>query len=122
MTGFVFDVVSELFLFGVVPLFLTTATVWILWHVLEKIDDVTEIKSFLTFIVSIVPFAMLFYGGLAIALYDDMMNVSGGLKSVLLPLPSLSWTILVGTIIYIGLAVWLWSHWRKLRIRQSAML
>src|SRR5262249_43898807 len=28
----------ELILFGLVPLFLTLATVWILWHFLEKID------------------------------------------------------------------------------------
>ena len=29
---------SELILFGLVPLFLTLATVWILWHSLEKIN------------------------------------------------------------------------------------
>jgi hypothetical protein len=56
MTGFVFDVVSEIFLFGVVPLFLTVGTVAILWHVLEKInpDEVTDIESFSTFIVVVV--------------------------------------------------------------------
>ena len=34
----------ELILFGLVPLFLTLATVWILWHSLEKInpDEVTR--------------------------------------------------------------------------------
>jgi hypothetical protein len=58
---------------------------------------------------------MLIYGGLAIVLYDDMMDVSGGLKLVLLPLPSLSWAILFGTIIYISLTVWVWSHWRQRR-------
>jgi hypothetical protein len=35
------EIASELILFGLVPLFLTLATIWILWHSLEKItpDD-----------------------------------------------------------------------------------
>jgi hypothetical protein len=68
-------------------------------------DEVTDIASFLTFIVVVVPFVMLIYGGLAIVLLDEMMDVSGGMKSVLLPLPPLSWVILVGLVIYTGLAV-----------------
>jgi hypothetical protein len=41
MTGFALETAFELILFGLVPLFLTLATVWILWHSLEKItpDD-----------------------------------------------------------------------------------
>src|SRR5215471_4872577 len=41
MTGFALETASELILFGLVPLFLTLATIWILWHSLEKItpDD-----------------------------------------------------------------------------------
>ena len=38
MTGLALETASELFLFGLVPLFLTLATVWILWHPLEKIN------------------------------------------------------------------------------------
>ena len=44
MTGFALETAFELILFGLVPLFLTLATVWILWHSLEKInpDEVTQ--------------------------------------------------------------------------------
>jgi hypothetical protein len=43
MTGFALETAFELILFGLV-LFLTLATVWILWHSLEKInpDEVTR--------------------------------------------------------------------------------
>jgi len=40
MTGFALETASELILFGLVPLFLTLATVWILWHSLEPDDYV----------------------------------------------------------------------------------
>ena len=86
MIGFVFEVVSELILFGFVPLFLTVATVWVVWHVFEKIDpnEVKNIQSFVTFIVVVVPFAMLFYGGLTILVYDQMMTASGSWRAVFL--------------------------------------
>ena len=38
MTGFALETASELILFGLVPLFLTLATIWILWHSLERIN------------------------------------------------------------------------------------
>ena len=87
------------------PLFLTVGRSGFFSTSLEKInpDEVTDITSFLTFIVVVVQFVMLIYGGLAIVLYNEMMNVSGGLRSVFLPLASLSWVILVGTVI--GLAM-----------------
>jgi len=58
MTGFALERVSELVLICFVPLFSTVATVWILWQVLKKIEPDVDIRSFLTFIVVIVPFAM----------------------------------------------------------------
>ena len=83
---------------------MTVATVWIIWHVLEKInpDDVTDIGSFLTFIIAVIPFVILNCGGLTIIIYDEMMAVSGGSRSVHLPLVSSSGVILVGAVIYIG--------------------
>ena len=44
MTWFALEIAFELVLFGLVPLFLTLATVWILWHSLKKInpDEVTR--------------------------------------------------------------------------------
>ena len=63
MTGFAFETAFELVLFGLVPMVLIVGTVWILWHVQEKIySDVTDIKSFLTFILVI----------------DDAMNAGSG--------------------------------------------
>jgi hypothetical protein len=117
-TPFVIETIYELILFGLVPLLVTLATVWILWYVLEKIDpdEVTEIPSFLTFIIVAVPFVILNYGGLTILIYNEMTVESGGSHPVLLPLAPQ--VIVVGAVVYIGLAVWLWSHWRKLRIHQ----
>jgi hypothetical protein len=116
MTGFGFETVFELIFFGFLPVFLIVATVWIVWHVLEKIDpnEVKHIQSFVTFIIVVVPFVMLFYGGLAILIYDQMMTASGSWRAVLLPLTESPWAV-----INIGLTVWLWSHWRKLAIHQS---
>ena len=51
-TEFVFsEAAYELVLFGFVPLFLTVATVWILWHVSGRInpDEITDIQSLLIF-------------------------------------------------------------------------
>jgi len=86
MIGFVFEVVSELILFGFVLLFLTVVTVWVVWHIFEKIgpNEVKNIQSFVTFIVVVVPFVMLSYGGLTILVYDQMMTASGSLAVVAL--------------------------------------
>jgi hypothetical protein len=52
------DVIFELMLIGFVATFVTVATVWILWSFLEK-SEVIDIRSFLTFVVVVVPFVML---------------------------------------------------------------
>ena len=54
MIGFAFKTAFLCF----VPLFLTVATVLILWQAFKKIEPDAGIRSFLTFIVVIVPFAM----------------------------------------------------------------
>ena len=68
MIEFVFEVISELILFAFLPVSLMAATVWIIWRVLETIDpkEVKSIQSFVTYIVVVVPFVMLFYGGMSI--------------------------------------------------------
>ena len=50
MAVFAFEIVSELFLFGVLPLFATVAAVWAFWNVFETIDpnEAKSIRSFLT--------------------------------------------------------------------------
>ena len=118
MTGFVFETVFELIFFGFMPVILIVATVWIVWHLLEKIDpdEVKSIQSFVTYIIVVVPFVMLFYGGFAILIYDQMMAASHGWH--LLPLSPSSLVMLAAAIVYVGLTVWLWSRWRKLAINQ----
>jgi hypothetical protein len=114
MTGFAFTV-SEILL-CVVPLFLTVATVWILWQALEKIEPDVDIRSFLTFIVVIVPFVMFVCLGV-VALFHDKIATWSGSRTVL-PLNLPSHAMVAGTVLYIGQTVWLWSRWRKLTIRQ----
>jgi len=117
-TGLALETISELAFFGLVPLLLIVGTVWILWHVHEKInpDDVTDIRSFLTFILVIVPFVSSTYFGLAIILYDAI-NAGSGWPTIL-PLSELSPVLLGFAAFNIGLTVWLWLQWHKLRISQ----
>ena len=65
----------------------------------------------------VVPFAMLVFCGLAVVMYDQLVTASGSWRAVFLPLTEWPWVILAGAAIYIGLTVWVWSHWRKLAIR-----
>ena len=118
MTGLALETISELAFFGLVPLLLIVGTVGILWRVHEKIypDDVTDIRSFLTFILVIVPFVSSTYFGLAIILYDAI-NAGSGWPTIL-PLSELSPVLLVFAAFNIGLTVWLWLQWHKLRISQ----
>jgi hypothetical protein len=120
MAVFVFEIVSELFLFVIMPLFATVAAVWTFWNVLAAIDpnEVKSIQSFLTVIVVVVPFVMLVFYGLAVVMYDQLMTASGSWRAVFLPLKESPWVILAGAVIYFGLTVWTWSHWRKLAISQ----
>jgi|SRR6516225_12254434 len=113
MTGFAFERVSELILLCFVPLFLTVATVWILWRALEKIEPDADIRSFLTFIVVIVPFVMFVCLGMAVIFHDEIAIWSG--SPTVLPLNPPSHAMIAGTVIYIGQTAWLWWDRRKLR-------
>ena len=112
MTGFAFTV-SEILL-CVVPLFLTVATVWILWQALEKIEPHAGIRSFLAFIIVIVPFVMLVCLGVAVIFHDEIAKWSGSPTVSLLNPPSHA--VVAGAAIYISQTVWLWSSWRKRRM------
>jgi len=119
MTGVALEIVSEVILFGVMPLFLMVGTIWILWFLVEKInpDEVIDIRSFSVFIVVIVPFVMLICFGTAVIFYDAMAISSG--RGTVLPLESSRLEmVLGGAAFFIGQTVWLWSRWRRLRIRQ----
>jgi len=120
MAVFVFEIVSELFLFGVLPLFATVAAVWAFWNVFETIDpnEAKSIRSFLTVIVVVIPFTTLVFYGLAVVMYDQLVTASGSWRAVFLPLTESPWLIPAVAVIYIGLTVWAWSHWRKLAISQ----
>ena len=118
MAVFFLESVTELILFGLLPLFVTVATVWILWRVLEKIDEVIDTRSFLTFIIVVMPFVILVCGGLTFVIYNEMMGASGAPTILPLAVP-LSWeTLAGGAIIYIGLVPWVWLRWHKLSIRK----
>jgi hypothetical protein len=113
------DVTPELILIGFVATFLTVATVWILWYLLEK-SEVIDIRSFLTFVVVIVPFVMIIYFGLDIII-DDAVATRGGWPTEL-PL-GMPHEIPALAVIYIGLTAWLGLRWRKLNLskRDTAM-
>jgi hypothetical protein len=109
--------VSELILTGLVTLFLTIATVWIVWYVAKAVnpDEVRHLQFFLTFIVVIIPFVILIYLGSAIIIYDAITALSGW--PLVLPLDGpLSPPIVGALAFYIGQTMWLWWDRRKLRI------
>jgi len=108
------DVTSAVFLIGFVATFLTVATVWVVWYVLEKIfpDDVKDPGFFLMFMIVFVPFVMLIYFGLD-ALIDDAVATTAGMPTRLpFGVPE---EIPLMAVVYIGLTVWLGMRWRKLK-------
>ena len=107
---FFFD---EILLIDLLALFLTIATVSILWYVVIP-DEVKDLQFFVTFIFVVVPFVALVCFGLALINYDRIALRAGW--PPILPLSSLlSPPIIAVVAFYIGQTVWLWLGWRKLR-------
>jgi ABC-type arginine/histidine transport system permease subunit len=104
---------SDLILVGLATLFLTAATVWIVWYGVKAVfpDEVTHLQFFLTFIVVIIPFVVLLCFGLVLTSYNA---ITAPPWPRLLPLNESTPVFLAAAVIYIGLTVWLWSRWRKL--------
>ena len=97
-------------------LFLTVATLWILLYPNEGSSP----QDFFVFIVVVMPFVMLVYFGLAVIICDNIGLARGW--STALPLQIFSRAEgLAATVTYIGLTVWQWLRWRKLRIRQRGI-
>jgi hypothetical protein len=106
--------IDEIVLADVLALFLSIATVSILWYVLKKIfpDEVKDIRFFLTFIIAIVPFVIIVYFGAAVINYNAMA-VRFDWPEVL-PLNDLLPPVILGAAaFYIGQTVWLWWSWRE---------
>jgi len=73
----------------------------------------------LVLIVVVMPFVMLVYFGLAVRICDNIGLARGW--STALPLQLSTAEALAVAVSYIGLTVWLWLRWRKLRIRQRGI-
>jgi hypothetical protein len=104
---------SNLVLVGLLALFPTAATVWIVWYVVKAVfpDEVTHLQFFLTFIVVIIPFVILLCFGSALISYDAITTPPW---PTLLPLKRSTPEFLAAAVIYICLTVSLWLRWRKL--------
>ena len=106
--------IDEVMLVDVVALFMSIATVSVLWYVVKKIfpDEARNVRLFLTFIVVAVPFAILVYFGAAIVNYNAIVRFFEWPE--VLPLSGLlPPAIVVATVFYIGQTVWLWWDWRN---------
>jgi hypothetical protein len=103
---------SDLILVGLATLFLTAATVWIVWYGVKAVfpDEVTHLQFFLTFIVVIIPFVTLVCFGSVLISYNA---ITAPPWPRLLPLKPSTPDFLAAAVIYIGLTVWLWLRWRK---------
>ena len=108
------EVASEQILIDLVTLFLTVATVWIVWYVAKttNADEVKHLQFFLTFIIVIVPFVILIYFGGAVINYNAIAIRLD--RPEVLPLNDLFPTVIVAAAaFYIGQTVWLWWSWRR---------
>src|SRR5262249_54004743 len=97
---------AEIILIDLVALFLTVATVWIVWYVFKAAfpDDVTHLQSFLTLVIVIIPFVILLCLGSALIIDHE---ITAPPWPTLLPSkPSLP-EFLAAAVIYIGLTAWL---------------
>jgi len=101
------SVTAEIIPIDLVALFLTVATVWIVWYVVTEIvqDDVTHLQTFLTFAFVTIPFVMLVYFGSALIIYDAMTAPPW---PTLLPSKLSLREFLAAAVIYVGLTAWLW--------------
>jgi hypothetical protein len=81
--------IDEIVLVDLLALFLAIITVSILWYVVTKTfpDQAKDLQFFLTFIIGVVPFAMLICFRLAVINYDAIATSSGW--PVVLPLEGL---------------------------------
>jgi hypothetical protein len=104
---------SDLILIGLVALFVTGATVWVVWYVANAVfpDEVVHLQFFLTFIVVIISFVILLCFGSALTIYNAItVPPWPRLLPSYLSLPE----FLVAAVICISLTAWLWLRWRKL--------
>jgi hypothetical protein len=107
--------IDEVMLVDVVALFLSIATVSVLWYVVKKRifpNEVRDVRFFLEFIVVAVPFVILVYFGAAIVNYNAIIRFFDWPE--VLPLSGrLPPAIIGAAVFYIGQTVWLWWDWRK---------
>ena len=104
---------SDLILIGLVALFVTGATVLVVWYVVKAVfpDEVANLQFFLTFIVVVIPFVIILCFGSALIIYNV---ITAPPWPRLLPLKLSLPEFLAAAVIYIGLTMWLWPRWRKL--------
>jgi uncharacterized membrane protein YecN with MAPEG domain len=64
--------IYEILLVDLLAMFLSVATVSILWYVVKKAfpNEVRDLQFFLTFVVVIIPFVIFFYFGSALIIDD----------------------------------------------------
>ena len=98
-------------------LFLTVATLRILLY--ADPNEGSSPRDFFVLIVAVMPFVMLIYFGLAVIICDNIAMARGWRTALPLKLPTAEG--LAAAVTYIGLTLWLWLRWRKLRIRQRGI-
>ena len=101
-------------LFVWLALFLTVATIWLLLYAIETRPKQIDARSFLVFIIVIIPFVLGVYFGLAAIICNEI--VAAGRPILPLELLSLR-KIVPATVTYIGLSAWVWLRWRKLILK-----
>ena len=93
-------------------LFLTVATLWFSLYADQTTNpEQTDLRSFLVFIVVVIPFLMVIYFGFAILISDTI-----SLRAAWLTADDTELTFsesLVLAVTYVGLSGWLWLRWRR---------
>ena len=102
---------SATILLYLVALFLTVATLWIIWYAIVSPKE-TGLQSFLLQIIVVIPFVMLICFGLAFII-SDTISIGAVWPTVMEEELSFSEGLVV-TVTYVALSGWLWLRWRKL--------
>lgn len=100
---------AEIILLELVALLSTVATMWFVLNFIGP-DEFASSQTFWIILIVIIPFFMLIYFGLAIAICNWMVARFG--RPTLPSEPSLR-KIVPAIVTYIGVSAWVWLRWRK---------
>jgi len=104
---------SATILLYLVALFLTVATLWIIWYAIVSPEEI-GLQSFLVQIIAVIPFVILIYFGSAFIISDTIHLGAASLTTMEEELSFAEGLVVIVT--YVALSGWLWLRWRNPKV------